>query len=319
MNGPVSYTIIGGYLGAGKTTLLNRLLHNTASQNAGQRLALLINDFGSINIDASLISHQTDSQINLTNGCICCGLSAGFDEAIDTLLKQSPRPDHIIVEASGVADVVSLAQYGLAPGLALAGVLVVADAETVRAKASDKYVAATVQRQLQGADLILLNKTDLVAPAALAEVESWLGELTPGTPVVLTSHCDVPLEVLLGVSSNSALRPERPTQQPSGPHEHHEHHEHHETYTTWQFEHPTPLTSANVDAFVNGLPDSVLRAKGYFLISPDQRFLFQRVGHRWTLEPSATIGATELVVIGLADQLSIEALEHSAIVLRSTG
>jgi G3E family GTPase len=314
MKGPVSYTIIGGYLGAGKTTLLNRLLHNTASQNAGQRLALLINDFGSINIDASLITHQTDSQINLTNGCICCGLSAGFDEAIETLLGQSPRPDHIIVEASGVADVVSLAQYGLAPGLTLAGVLVVADAETVRAKASDKYVAATVQRQLQGADLILLNKTDLLAPAALTEVESWLRELTPRTPIVLTSHCDVPLEILLGVSSKSAPGPAHTTaQQSSSPHEHHE------IYTTWQFEHPTPLTAAAVDAFVDALPDSVLRAKGYFLIDPDQRLLFQRVGARSTLEPSTTTGATELVVIGLADQLSIEALEHCAIVLCQTG
>ncbi len=299
----IPYTIIGGYLGAGKTTLVNHLLQNSAEQNAGQRIGLLINDFGALNIDASLIAHQTDSQINLTNGCICCGLSAGFDEAIDTLLAQQPPPDHILVEASGVADVVSLAQYGHAPGLTLDGVLVVADAETVRAKAADKYVAETVQRQLKGADLILLNKTDLVTQRVVEEVQGWLNELTPGTPVVLTSHCDEPLDLLLGL--DPLLRrdgPDRPTHS----------HRSHETYTTWHFQHPTPLPPESVQAFIATLPDSVLRAKGYFLIAADQRRLFQKVGKRWSLEPSEAKGATEIVVIGLAGQLSIEALEQSA-------
>ena len=78
----IGFTVIGGYLGAGKTTLLNHLLTN----NQSLRIALLINDFGAINIDADLIERQTDSQINLTNGCVCCGLSDGFDQAIEQLL-----------------------------------------------------------------------------------------------------------------------------------------------------------------------------------------------------------------------------------------
>ena len=104
----IAFTVLGGYLGAGKTTLLNRLLN----ASHGLRIALLINDFGAINIDSELIETQTDQQINLTNGCVCCGLTDGFDAAIDSLMSANPRPQHIVIEASGVADVHSLAQYG---------------------------------------------------------------------------------------------------------------------------------------------------------------------------------------------------------------
>ncbi|MFV2090442.1 MAG: GTP-binding protein, partial [Pseudomonadales bacterium] len=97
-------------------------------------------------------------------------------------------------------------------------------------------------------------------------------------------------------------RPDRPTHS----------HRSHETYTTWHFQHPTPLPPESVQAFIATLPDSVLRAKGYFLIAADQRRLFQKVGKRWSLETSEAKGDTEIVVIGLAGQLSIEALEQSA-------
>ena len=84
----IAYTIIGGYLGSGKTTLLNRIL----SGNHGIRFALVINDFGEMNIDAELIESQTDSQINLTNGCVCCSLTDGFHEALEELQNLDPLP-----------------------------------------------------------------------------------------------------------------------------------------------------------------------------------------------------------------------------------
>ena len=195
----MAFTVLGGYLGAGKTTLLNRLLRD----NRGLRIALLINDFGAINIDASLIAEQTEQQINLTNGCVCCGLSDGFDAAIDQLLQTEPRPDHIVVEASGVADVSSLSQYGKTPGLKLDGVLVVADAVSVQQKAQDKYVANTVKRQLLAADLLVLNKTDLVTPQHLERVKAWLADLTNSAPVVATTFCELPQSLLLGKTSTS--------------------------------------------------------------------------------------------------------------------
>ena len=162
----IPFTIIGGYLGAGKTTLLNHLLKNAN----GHRFALLINDFGTINIDAALIESTSENQINLTNGCVCCSISDGFYEAIEQLIATEPTPDHIVVEASGVADVQNLSQYGYGHALKLDGILVVADAETVQQKAVDKYVAETVKRQLRCADIVSLNKVDLIDDKALNQV-----------------------------------------------------------------------------------------------------------------------------------------------------
>jgi G3E family GTPase len=295
----IPYTILGGYLGAGKTTLLNRLL----ADNQGLRLALLINDFGAINIDAELISERTDNQISLTNGCICCGLSAGFDEAIESLLQRMPPPDRILVEASGVADVISLSQYGHHPGLMLDAIIVVADAETVRTKARDRYVADTVTRQLRGADLIILNKVDLVSnPEAVID---WLEGLAPGTPVVPARYCGVPVNMLLGLEPRShqatpaSLRPQA------------EHHRGHEEYATWHYRTDTPLQRDRVDAFVAAMPTAVLRAKGFFRLDSGQRLVFQQVGGRRTLELTDTPGDTELVAIGLAVDFPNEILDRN--------
>jgi len=137
--------VITGFLGAGKTTLMNRLL---AAVPEGWRPAIIVNDFGSVAVDGSLIDRGQYAMQELASGCVCCTLSDGFFESVEALQQLSPPPDHIVVEASGVADVAQLCQYGSLPGLHLAGVMVVADAETVRAKADDKYVAQTVRRQL---------------------------------------------------------------------------------------------------------------------------------------------------------------------------
>lgn len=295
----IPFTVLGGYLGAGKTTLVNHLLRNAQ----GERLALIINDFGAINIDAALISEQSDDQINLTNGCICCGMTAGFDEAISNLLTRKPPPERIIVEASGVADVVALAQYGHHPGLRLDGIIVLADAETVRAKARDKYVDKTVLRQLKGADLIVLNKVDLVTEERLDDLENWLHETAPAAPVVRATHSRVPVGAIFGIGHI-----ERVAGAESG----------HEAYVTWHYQADGAATRARVDGFLAALPTSVLRGKGFFRISGDtgdETLLYQQVGQRTTLTPHATeIGADgcQVVVIGLAAELNTGVLEELA-------
>ena len=174
----IPFTVIGGYLGAGKTTLLNHIL----SEANGTRFALLVNDFGEVNIDGALIASETDTQINLTNGCVCCTLVDGFFDALEQLLNLEPAPEHIVVEASGVADVANTAQYGRGPGLTLDSIIVVADAETVREKSVDKYVGTTIQRQLAAADIIVLNKVDLVEDKVLEDCCAWLAASFPMTP-----------------------------------------------------------------------------------------------------------------------------------------
>jgi len=300
----IPFTVLGGYLGAGKTTLVNHLLKNAH----GERLALIINDFGAINIDADLISEQTDEQINLTNGCICCGMSAGFDEALDSLLALDPAPDRIIVEASGVADVVSLAQYGHHPGLTLDGIIVLADAETVRAKARDKYVDKTVLRQLKGADLIVLNKVDLVTREKLEDLEAWLKEITPGTPLLRTSNARIPVDAIFGLG-------------------HTEHavewqgHDGHEAYVTWDYVRDAAkgvVTRDNLDVFLAALPRSVIRGKGFFCVSDsngEEVLLYQQVGRRVTLTPQSGFDRaadTRIVLIGLAAELNTRMLDELA-------
>ena len=194
MQRTIPYTIIGGYLGAGKTTLLNHLLRN----NEGLRLAVLVNDFGDINIDADLVVNNDGDTINLASGCICCSLADGFMQALARLRDHGDRIDHIIVEASGVSDPVKIGQYGAILNYGLDGVIVLADAEQIQEKAGDKYVGDTVLRQLQGADLLVLNKIDLVTPQQLADVRTWLAECAPGVRIVEATEGQIPLPILLG-------------------------------------------------------------------------------------------------------------------------
>ncbi len=296
----VGYTVIGGYLGAGKTTLLNHLLRHAN----GRRLALLINDFGAINVDADLIESQTDQQINLTNGCVCCGLADGFDTALESLLSADAPPDHIVVEASGVADVAALAQYGHAAGLQLDGVIVHADAETVRTKAADKYVAKTVQRQLRAADLLVLNKIDLVDHAKRAAVLAWLEELVPDATVVPVTHGAVPTAILLAHEHRTAPKPLELAE----PGEH----GHHEQYATWSYVARASATRAQVERFVAALPPAVLRGKGWFE-TVSGALLWQRVGQRQTLSAQSEVpGNPAIVIIGLSAQMDSAELARLA-------
>ncbi len=175
MNDRIPVTTIGGYLGAGKTTLIRRLLR----QADGLRFAVLVNDFGSINIDAELIASQSATTIALTNGCACCVLGDDLRDAFDTVARTVPRFDRVIVEASGVADPRRLSEWAHLPGLIASEVVVVADVETIRTRSEDPYVGVTIRRQLAGADRILFSKVDRVTKEMLHEVTSWVAASFP--------------------------------------------------------------------------------------------------------------------------------------------
>ncbi len=290
----IDFTVLGGYLGAGKTTLLNHLLRH----NKGQRIALLINDFGEINIDARLITSQTDSQINLANGCVCCTLSNGFADALEQL--QGQDPDHIVVEASGVADVHRLAQYGHGHGLRLAGVLVVADAETVKKQAADKYVGATVRRQLQAADLILLNKADLCTPEQIKTVHNWISEIVPACPVVKTVKCQIPIDLVTSVTVSQKSKPE----EDSG----------HARFQSWSFRSSSAVTEEQVKEFADSLGAEIIRSKGLLKAQGGGVIELQVVGrrHAITVHHDDTIGENQIVALGLEGQLETSALDNLA-------
>ncbi|MGE8641526.1 MAG: CobW family GTP-binding protein, partial [Achromobacter sp.] len=156
----IPLTVVGGFLGAGKTTLLNHVL--SASR---RRAAVLVNDFGPIDIDAGLVAQQADAVIRLANGCVCCSMAGGLDDALARVLALDPLPEWIVIEASGVSDPSRIAQVGMCdPLLQLEGVVVLVDVANVRALAADPLLSDTVARQLKAADLLVLNKTDLATP-----------------------------------------------------------------------------------------------------------------------------------------------------------
>ena len=303
MTDRLPFTVIGGYLGAGKTTLLNHLLTHAA----GLRVAALVNDFGSVNIDVDLVRNHDGDTINLTNGCMCCSLVNGFASAIGQIRVRADAFDHIVIEASGVADPAKIAQYGQMYELPLDGIIVVVDAEQVRTQATNKYVGDTVVRQFAQADLIVLNKTDLVSAEELSRLRAWLAELAPGTPLIETVGAKVPIQVLLGAHEGRAPARTEADEAHDADHGH--------RYQTCTLERAAPLSRTTLERFAAGLGEDIYRAKGFVCLQddPDRRYVYQQVGARWSLEPGAAWGSeerrTRLVVIGRQGATQARTLE----------
>ncbi len=283
----VPYTVIGGYLGAGKTTLLNQLLR----ENDGKRLAVIVNDFGDIGIDADLIVGHEGDTISLANGCICCTISDGLVTVLDELRRRADHIDHVVIEASGVSDPVRIGQYAGPFGFELRGVIVLADAEQIRRQVGDKYVGDTVISQLRGADIVLLTKTDLVDDEQLIEVRHWLDDLVPGAMVVDAPFGQLPNAIVLGDIEPTIRTDDRPPVHAVG-------------YDTWNVTASEPVEQRSLDAFVESLPLGVLRVKGFVHLvdDPEYRCVLQVVGRRATVvrgDPwNGEVPGTRLVVIG---------------------
>jgi G3E family GTPase len=301
----IPVTVIGGYLGAGKTTLLNHIL----SQNQGKRIAVLVNDFGAINIDARLITSHDGDTINLANGCVCCSLAAGFHTVMNALLERNPPPEHVIVEASGVALPHKIGQYGHMHGFRLDGVVVLVDVETIRTRARDKYVGKTVLRQLQGADLLVLTKTDLVPNVQTEAVWNWLRAIAPDAPIIAAERGVLSPAVVLGIGGSGFEREDIVNQGESDGHV--------LNYDSASFQLPFPITGDAFCAAIAALPEGILRGKGIVWTAeePERQAIFQLVGKRWSLKPGEPWGdqrpETELVFIGLPGSLGEESLAQA--------
>ena len=311
--GRLPVTVIGGYLGAGKTTLLNRILR----ENAGLRIAVLVNDFGSINIDALLIASHDGDTISLANGCVCCSLAAGFHTVLNGLLERDPLPDHVIVEASGVALPHKIGQYGYMHGFHLDGVVVLADVETIRARARDKYVGKTILRQVHGADLLVLTKTDLVSEEETAAVGDWLRSIVPEARIVVANHGELPLAVVLGIGDTESAWNHAPDPGDSE--------DHHLDYDMMSLRLDQLIDGSAFRAAIAALPDGVLRAKGIVWLTddPNRQTIFQLVGKRWSLKSGGAWDGrqpgTELVFIGLPGSIDCALLAKTFSVSQTEG
>jgi G3E family GTPase len=192
-------TIIAGYLGAGKTTLINQML----TDNDGQRLALLVNDFGEINIDAKLVESQDSDTVNLSNGCVCCSLAEDFSRALSQIEKRSDQFDRIIVEMSGIGEPHKVVEWVRNSTFILDGIVVLADTTTILNWAENRYAGPLIRRQISAADLILLTHTDLIDQRTVNDVREWLIELTPAP--VLQTPVSMPLIIGFNRSSDNNL------------------------------------------------------------------------------------------------------------------
>ena len=293
----IPLTVIGGYLGAGKTTLLNQLLKNAD----GRRIGVIVNDFGSLAIDADLLGGTSDGIISLPNGCVCCTVGGGLHEALTALTNSLDDLDQIVIEVSGVADPVVAAGWGTVPPFEPGGVIVLAAADSIRTHARDKYVGGEVVRQLQGADLVLVTKSDLCGIEEVAAVGEWLDDVSGGAPRITGTNGDVPTDLVLGVRpGNIAARSSSSN--------------HTDRYLTWSWTSSQPIASTGLQAFLDALPSGVLRLKGFINLDDDSAVVVQVVGRQSVLWPiSEPLDSdSRLVAIGLHEILDPADLDRIA-------
>jgi G3E family GTPase len=189
-------TVLTGYLGAGKTTLLNRIL----SEDHGKRYAVIVNEFGEVGIDNDLIVGADEEVFEMNNGCVCCTVRGDLIRVLSGLMKRKGKFDAIIVETTGLADPAPVAQTffvddDVRARTELDSVTTVVDAKHLPLRLKDSREAA---EQIAFADQIILNKTDLVSEAELAEVERAIRTLNPLAPIRRAERSNVPLDTILG-------------------------------------------------------------------------------------------------------------------------
>jgi G3E family GTPase len=195
MTEKIPVTVLTGYLGAGKTTLLNRIL----SEPHGKRYAVIVNEFGEIGIDNDLVVGADEEVFEMNNGCICCTVRGDLIRIIDGLMKRKGRFDAIIVETTGLADPAPVAQtffidQDVGERTRLDAVVTVADAKWLSERLKD---APEAKNQIAFADVIILNKTDLVSAGELAETEGHIRALNPYARLHRTQNCALPIADVL--------------------------------------------------------------------------------------------------------------------------
>lgn len=223
----IPVTVLTGYLGAGKTTLLNRIL----SENHGKKYAVIVNEFGEIGIDNDLIIGADEEVFEMNNGCVCCTVRGDLVRIIDGLMKRKGKFDAIILETTGLADPAPVAQTffvdeEVREKTMLDAVVTVADAKWLSDRLKD---APEAKNQIAFADVIVLNKTDLVTKPELAEVEARIRAINPYATLHRTERAQVKLSDVLGRGAFDLDRilEIEPEFLEDGGHDHDHHHDHH--------------------------------------------------------------------------------------------
>lgn len=295
----VPILLVGGYLGAGKTTFINHLL----TAPGARKIAAIVNDFGEVNIDASLLSHVSDAVIGLKNGCICCSLQGDLLATLSQLTRQPAPPDAIVIETSGVANPGDIVRALLDPVIFAASpldtVLTLVDLQLLRDK-TELMDDPLWRAQLHAADYLFLTKSDLVSEKDRRSLREAIETQRPGVPVFETQPGTFPTDILFGNNHDLARRPA--LSPPAIP-----------RFESAHWTSTAPLSFERFQTVIRPIVARCLRSKGLFrfIENPQQTVLFQSVGLRATVANSAVpleAGTTaQFVVIGRRGEL--DALE----------
>ncbi len=308
-------TIVTGFLGSGKTTLLNHILETFEDF----KVAVLVNEFGNINIDSQFLIQLDQDMIELTNGCICCSINDDLRNAVYRVLERRNKVDYLVVETTGVADPLPIALTFLGTELRdmtrLDSILTLVDAASFELNLFDSQSAYS---QIAYGDIIVLNKTDLVTSDRLEALEKSIRSLKNGARILRAEQGKVPLPLIIDVKMGemgayqeqaSAIET-ADVHGHSGHHNHSDHHNHHDHsdhlendgFMSFSFQRDRPFILQKFQRFLDRqLPETVFRAKGilWFQESPARHF-FQLTGKRFQLEDNAwnTPPSNQLVLIG---------------------
>lgn len=296
-------TIITGFLGSGKTTLLNHILQNR--QNL--KVAVLVNEFGEINIDSQLLVSVDESMMALSNGCICCTINAGLMDAVYQVLERNNPIDYLVIETTGVADPLPILMTFVGSGLRdltrIDSILTVVDAKEFTPEHFDSSAAFN---QIAYGDIILLNKTDLVPEKKVEQLEDYIRTVKTGARILRSIQGKVSLPLILdvGLSQLDAYLTATDKSHHHYDHKHHHHHSEHlenDGFMSVSFQSDRPFILEKFQAFIDGLPDNIFRGKGLLWFKESKlRHIFQLCGKRcefqtdnWQHPPS-----NQLVFIG---------------------
>jgi G3E family GTPase len=326
-------TIITGFLGSGKTTLLNHILDNQSDL----KIAVLVNEFGDINIDSQLLVSIDEDMVELSNGCICCTINDNLVDAVYNILERQDKIDYMVIETTGVADplpiILTFLGTDLRDATRIDSILTLIDSETFT---SEHFGSEAAEKQITFGDVIVLNKTDLVPEAKVNALEEEIRAIKTGARILRSEFGKVSLPLILDVGYNdptaysnlvqeeiSQTEQDRAHNHDAHHHDHHhdrghhhhdehhhdhEHHHHHSAhldndgFISVSFQSDRPFSLTGFQNFLDvHMPDDVFRAKGLLWFRESQlRYIFQLSGKRYDMATDRwpATPSNQLVLIG---------------------